>query len=813
MFSYLFFQHFSVSRVWFARLAVRALCLACLTLLLGTGSALAADNVLTMRSEDAEDVKWNLSADKLSTLGQNTVIEAEGGVVLERGKDILKADFARYYTETNWVYLKGNVFIRMGRDDLKAEEAEFDLRSKTGWLVDGNVFIEGPHVYFSGEKIVKHWGDRYTFNQAKVTTCDGVNPAWSMTAREAVVEIDGYAQLFHSSFQVKDQGLFYSPFMILPAKTTRQSGFLPPDYGYGSKRGLYYTQPYYMVLDESRDMTFYGGFMTEIGPTLGLEYRSHPFTDEKSLLIASGIYDKNVYKNLGSDPFNSGLRRTNQERYWLRGMSDGYLGTTGWRYRTNIDYVSDQDYLREFDNGPLGFSRSRDALFNMFGRDLAENDQNRVSQAMLFKDWDRFSLVGSLRYEQNPALGNGNASRASSDLVQQLPRLDAFLNKGRMLANLPLEVQAHVTTGYMYRHRGTSGLRTEFFPQLSLPVDLKYLSLIGTAGLRTTWYSNERTSGDMPYFASSSGRRQNDETRFVPEFNVSAFTEANRVWTFEDMAPEDITPANIGTTSTVGLRHQVQPRMDYSRINRVDQSKNPYYISDDRIFARNELTYSITNILTRKRATVIAAPKDGAAPAEPGTPPDAAKVAYDYVDLVRWRIESGYDFHERDRDMLTDTYARRPFIDVLSDLDLYITDWLGYNDKTFVSPHTGKITRHDHSLVFTLPSWGQWVTGMTFRDREYEYRRRFRFDDPSDLRFASAIRLLQNHLSLQLNPTWGIRLSDYRDLRRGNNFGKAYDQVAEVIYSAQCYRFIGRFSYDGYERRYGVFVEIPGLFE
>ncbi|MFQ8738606.1 MAG: hypothetical protein ACLSAH_23525 [Bilophila wadsworthia] len=33
------------------------------------------------------------------------------------------------------------------------------------------MFTEGPHIYFSGSRIIKHWGDRYTFTGA--TTCDG----------------------------------------------------------------------------------------------------------------------------------------------------------------------------------------------------------------------------------------------------------------------------------------------------------------------------------------------------------------------------------------------------------------------------------------------------------------------------------------------------------------------------------------------------------------------------------------------------------------------------------------------------------------
>ncbi|MFQ8890506.1 MAG: putative LPS assembly protein LptD [Bilophila wadsworthia] len=70
--------------------------------------------------------------------------------------------------------------------------------------------------------------------------------------------------------------------MVLPAKTTRQSGLLPPDYGISDKRGFYYTQPYFWAIDESHDMTFYGGWMTKIGPSLSVEYRANEFTDQKT---------------------------------------------------------------------------------------------------------------------------------------------------------------------------------------------------------------------------------------------------------------------------------------------------------------------------------------------------------------------------------------------------------------------------------------------------------------------------------------------------------------------------------------------------
>lgn len=788
-------------------LSVTSLALALLMVSLCVAPLFAATDVLTMTSEDTEPVAWNLEADKLTTLSGNTIVEAEGGVVLTRGDDILKADFARYYSDTNWVYLKGNVFVRMGRDDINAEAAEFDLRSKTGWLTNGHVFMEGPHIYFSGAQIVKHWGDRYTFNEAKVTTCDGATPAWSMNAEQALVEIDGYAQLFHSTFDVKNTGVFYSPFMILPAKTTRQSGLLPPDYGISDKRGVYYTQPYYWVLDESRDMTFYGGWMSKVGPQIGVEYRAHEFTDQKTWITASGIYDKNKLTD-GADNNvyeSSSLLRTNQDRYWIRGMADGFIGASTWRYRSNIDYVSDQNYLREFNQGPLGFDKSRNALFELFGRDLQEEDQNRVSAALISNDWDRIGVVASLRYEQDPSLGHGNRPRSQDQLVQQLPQLDAFLYKGRIMESLPLEIEAQFETGYMYRAEGTTGWRSELYPEVTLPLDLRFGSLIGTIGLRQTYYNTERKDRTSPlalYNPNPTNPRQTGESRTMADLDIQGYTEASRIWQLGDEAP--LTADNVGKTTWTAIRHEVQPRVRYSRIPKVDQEKNPFYITNDRILPSNELTYSITNIITRKGSVITATGEKD-------------KEEYQrsnlYQDILRWRLESGYDFQEEARTNYTERYERRPFMDIFSELDLYPFSWLTYNSKTYLSAYDGTLTRADHNLYFTYAPWLTWGAGVSYREKYYDYRRKFQYDDWDDVQLNSSLRLLHNNLILNVTPEWSISIDDYRNMREGGSMGRAYDQTIELAYKAQCYRIIGRYSYDGYDRSYTMMVELPGIFE
>ena len=141
--------------------------------------------------------RWQIKADKLSAEHDTEILEAEGKVHLWQGDQYMKADFARYYRTTGWVYLRGHVEAKLGNDLMQGEEAEFDLKNKTGWLKNGEIFTARQHLYFKGEHIEKHRGDTYTFKNGSVTACDGETKAWSVDMVEGEVTLEGYAWLWH----------------------------------------------------------------------------------------------------------------------------------------------------------------------------------------------------------------------------------------------------------------------------------------------------------------------------------------------------------------------------------------------------------------------------------------------------------------------------------------------------------------------------------------------------------------------------------------------------------------------------------------
>ena len=765
------------------------LCLA--TLFCFSGPAPAHARSLEMQTEDERLVRWDLTADNLVTLNDSEVMEASGNVFLRRGSEYLKADFARYYMSTKWVYLRGNVVVRTGKDEIKAEEAEFDLRSRTGWLRKGEIFMAGPHAYITGEHINKHWGDVYTFKQAKVTTCDGDVPAWSFTAEEAVVEIDGYARLTRSSFQVKDQPVAYTPYFIFPVKTKRQTGLLFPEYGSSSRKGMFYTQPFFWAIDDSNDMTISETWMEKSGFMHGVEFRTRPDEDTAGWVRMDWLYDKTRITDDSQGAYGGDdLIRKNRERFWLRGMYDTRLPDPSWRFKADLDYVSDQDYLSEFKSQYGGFNKSRDTLFSIFSRQLQEKDRDRVSGALLTREWERASIALSSTYTQDQSLGNGNAPHSEDTTVQHLPQFDAFLYKGRIVPTLPFEVEGNMQAGYMYRRSGTRGAKYQASPKLVLPLHSRYGGLIASAGVTQTYYETETPSrSDRDRGRGTSDSKEDGTTRTIADYSVAASTELSRVYSM-DKAHLRASNATLGESQWLSFKHAVQPRVEYRQRPFQDQDDLPRYEFDDRMEPRTELVYSLTNLIMAKSERVTMRLNEETGELEP-------VLEEFYRDVLRLRLEQIYDIREADRNEKRDEYERRPYGDVLGELTAYVTDTVSLTTKNEWSPYLNEITRHQSGVTFSFPEYGSLYAGFDLRSKLDEYKRT-RDDRIRYLKLRGNI-VGFNPFTLSFTYNYDMENSDNRETE------------LMLTYNHQCFQLIGSMIIEPQEESYHFSIVLTGL--
>jgi lipopolysaccharide export system protein LptA len=137
----------------------------------------------------------------------------------------------------------------------------------------------GKAYYFQleGQLVWREQENNYRAKDAMWTPCrceDEEDPAWSFRADAIHAQEEGYIDLFHPVLFIKGLPVLYIPYLKVPFKTQRQSGFLMPGFQTGDqKNGFVYTQPVYFAFDENYDATFTTDVFQKRGTRLGLEFR------------------------------------------------------------------------------------------------------------------------------------------------------------------------------------------------------------------------------------------------------------------------------------------------------------------------------------------------------------------------------------------------------------------------------------------------------------------------------------------------------------------------------------------------------------
>ncbi len=342
--------------------------------------------------------------------------------------------------------------------------------------------------------------------------------------------------------------------------------------------------------------------------------------------------------------------------------------------------------------------------------------------------------------------------------------------------------------GVLYRRSGTRGARYEINPRLSLPLNSRYGSLIAGAGLTQTLYNTENAT--RAGIDGTTGPKQTKETRTVADFSLAAATEFARVYPVRN-TPLTASKETLGQSRMLGLKHSIQPRLEYNKRPTEDQEDNPYYDENDRLLPVSELRYGVTNVLTGKHERVIMKQGEGEERV-----PDLQTY---YRDLVFLRVEQAYDFNEAARDDERNEHARRPFGDIFVDLVARPWENLSFSTRNDWSPYLGDFTRHQSGATVNAPDYGSLYLGYDLRNKLNEYRR------TRDRR----IRYLTSRVrTASLGPlSLDVRYS--YDLETAGN----YETEIQLLYNHQCFQLIGYVLLDPRENSYGIQIALFNLGE
>ena len=556
-------------------------------------SAVAADaepagSPLDIRNADIEyDLKTGLAV-AVGTDGKQARIEYKGMV--------LEADRMQVNRATKDIAAKGNVVFTDGDRVWKGDDISGNLDTKT--FASGVFDLKFGPWYGHAESATRDSEGRSTVVGARVTTCDYENPHYSISARRIVYYPNGKFRAYHAVYRVGKVPVFYWPFVL--GDTSSDGGNLQIKPGYSSDWGAYLLLAKGYRIGDYGDTTFMLDLRSKNGVAVGNRTRIKLARSETDLL-AYGMYDADTPET--ADGFN---RR---------------FETEDWRYRLSLYQRIDLTPDLVFRGQANAFS-DIDMLEDWFEKEYDRNPQP-YSYADLTWNTERVSLSLSARPRLNDFC----------TVVEQLPELHVLLPR-QPLFDLPLYVQSELTFGH-YRMNwsefdqpltpggddernaeGYESWRANWITMLYAPFSLGQLHFVPRAGFQAVGYSDSSENamtdpmlrlladhantnyagypplvGPLP--AYDDGDDGNAVTNFAGELGMEVSTKFYRTW--QDH--------KNGTLDLDGLRHVVQPYLNYTYVSDPSEERDNLFFFDhnDRLAEMNFVRAGVDQRLQTRR--------------------------------------------------------------------------------------------------------------------------------------------------------------------------------------------------------------------
>ncbi len=630
----------------------------------------AAAQILELKKEqlldDGAGAAWVLEADEVTYDQQLDQYTARGNVQIFKDDKKLTADFIRYNHKTRRAFARGNVVLTVGQDVLSGSQLDIDLENQVGSIENAYLFLKENNFHITANKIEKTGENTYQMDKASLTSCDGPAPSWKITGKDIKIKEDGSGSAKHAVLMAKKVPVLYTPYFRYPARKNRQSGFLDPELGQTERKGYQYSQPFFWAISESADATFYANYMSDRGIKPGAEYRYILNERSKGTFMLDGLNDDKIddggesSNRYGYPDDGEQVLRTNQDRYWFR-MSHHQPVPLGFFAKLDLDIASDQDYLRDFQEGYMGYEDANNYFLEAFHRQLDDyNDPIRTNRLNLNRLWPKFSFNFEPRW-------NDDTRREinTSETLQRLPFISFDGEKQKILTS-PLYLDFESQYDYFWRDSGTRGQRLDIHPRFYLPLRAKkYATIEPSIGLRETGYRLDRHNFDDQPDTQQWSHRELLDTR------LDLFTEIERAF-------------NIDSPIFERIKHRIRPQVTHEFISDSKQRDLPQFDAIDRIDETNKITYALINTLTSK--TRLAESKK-AGPDLPGGRGAKRQTSIDYAynDFFRLEIEHGYDFESSKRPFspifakLNISPGKYIWIDADAQYSVYDNEFLGQN--------------------------------------------------------------------------------------------------------------------------------------
>lgn len=334
-----------------------------------------------------------LEADNLIYDNDKQTVTAAGDVRIEYDGNRLVARRITYNQQTGRIVASGNVEI-IYQDGTRIFSDDIDV---TDDFSDG--FVNALRVetvddtYFAAESAERRGGLLTIFNNGVYTACAPCEakpdraPIWRVKSRKIIWNGESRTVRFESAqFEFFGMPLARLPaFEIADPSVKRKTGFLIPSIGYSRERGARLSQPYFMALSPTYDLTLTAHAYTRQGFLGEAEWRQR-FDNGFYSLKAAGIIQQNP------DAFRAGDIDAEETTRWMVGTTGSFTINPRWVFGWDALIQSDPSFSRTYNIEGYSQARRVDTI-HLTGLD----DRNYFDARFL-----KFRVQDRVRDERDP---------------------------------------------------------------------------------------------------------------------------------------------------------------------------------------------------------------------------------------------------------------------------------------------------------------------------------------------------------------------------------------------------------------------------
>jgi len=428
---------------------------------------------------------------------ENDHHRCKGNVVFVQGEK--ESDTRVFADELEWfknedrAIATGNVHFTQGRNQITADRAEFNTKTNLGtfYKAYGVATTRPPRraaavpgmfvapqmpteretdVYFYGDLVEKLGPKKYRITNGGFTTCVQPTPRWEFHAGSMTYNVDDYALLWNTVFNVKGVPLLYLPVLYYPTnEEQRSTGFLIPTYGASSFNGQTISNQFFWAISRSQDATFMHDWFSKLGQGTGAEYR-----------------------------YNIGSGNGRWTSYWLDPSQEAVVGGVASSEKRSFFLTGSANQML-----PGRFRASADANYfsslstnQRFKTDISELGQSeRRIGANVAGAWGRVSLNAT--YRRSEWFGSPTSSAVTGGTPQ------VFLGQGERALFSTSPVYFSFSGEYSHLERQTinnetvtddrSLTRIDFSPRLRFPLKRwQWITIDSSLAWRDTFYSRSQ---------------------------------------------------------------------------------------------------------------------------------------------------------------------------------------------------------------------------------------------------------------------------------------------------------------------------------